>query len=155
VEDAAPTSQEIQQQLAKLQGVIVADKQLYDKCKGYGSVEVWGPVSKVIIAHANFYRGEILRAKHNLARYMRGDEPVEQKKFVWFWVNDVQHAVESVYDSVEQNDAAYARLEKLPRENPKYELAQSMFNLADSTLEANKNYLKDLTETLTRYTYGG
>lgn len=159
MEAATLTPQDMQQRIAELRAVVLADKKLYDECKSrptyYDGIEIWKPVARLIIAHANFYRGEMLRAKHNMARYMRGDEPTEQKKFVWFWAGELEHTVDSIYESMAQQDETFRLSQRVPRESPKDQLMTAMLELGNSVIQMEQSMVKDLTDTLERYTYAG
>lgn len=153
------TPQDMQQRIAKLRAVVVADKKLYDECreqpKYYDGLEIWKSVSKLIIAHANFYRGEMIRAKHNVARYMRGDEPTEQIKLAWLWAGDMLYAIESVYDSMERQEEMFRFSQGLPHESHKQELIAAMLELGNEIIQMEQSIIKNLTDTLERYTYAG
>lgn len=153
------TPQDMQQRIAELRAVVLADKKLYDDCKErpkyYDGIEVWKAVSRLIIVHANFYRGEMLRAKHNMARYMRGDEPTEQLRLAWFWAEDLHYTVENIYDSMERQDETFRFSQGLPRESQKQELVTAMLELGNGIIQMEQSMIKDLTDTLERYTYAG
>ena len=103
----------------------------------------WESVKRYLIARAHYWRGEMLRAKHNLARYIRGEELKLQPCFVVMNIEDqdVNQVLEEIEASVNETLNSKA--------NP------VMIRLAESYLSTCISSIKHETEYIERHTYGG
>lgn len=127
---------------------ISADHQLYNQYKAIywpWYPEEWEAVKSALIARANYWRGEMLRAKHNVARYMRGEDLKEQRQFARQSIEGDMNWLDHELATLE--DALATALE--PASSPAWD-------------KVNNTYLKLCTDTVAkeaehieRYTYGG
>lgn len=106
--------------------------------------EQWQAAKRVLIARAHYWRGEMLRGKHNLARYMRGEELKPQYKHVMMMIDDTE-TINTDLANLENS------LQQCLEKNTRPEIAH-----------LNENYLKLCTDNLhmmgryiERHTYGG
>lgn len=146
---------QLQAYIDEMRRRIAADKQRYEEHHKWlypWHPDLWAVVAGALIARARYYRGEILRAKHNVARYMRGEEPTKQMPHVQFWVDSVDVELEELRTALEdalswdgQRKAQYANAE----------VAKSMEEMSNSLLQASSSQLKKTKDLIERYTYGG
>lgn len=109
--------------------------------------EAWKEVSALLISRTNYWRGEMLRVKHNLARYMRGEDPKLSPRHVLGWLDDrsIIAGVDAELRNIES--ALAATLE----DNQAAEIAQ----LNDDYYKFCINTLANTREFIQKHTYGG
>lgn len=82
--EAATTVEQLEEVIRECRVRILNTKKLHDYYHSYlwpWRPEAWEAVDEAIKTQARYWRGEIIRAKHNLARYMRGEELQLQRKY--------------------------------------------------------------------------
>jgi hypothetical protein len=106
--------------------------------------EAWRETSHLLVVRSRFWRGEILRAKHNLARYMRGEPLITQRKFV---IPQSKAGDWGTHDLLETENALAAVLED---RQPAVlgQLDDQYYKMCVRNLRSTADYIE-------RYTYGG
>lgn len=148
-------SQEVVTSAAELKTIIdgyrykvSADHKLYDECKAMywpWHPEQWDAAKAALVARANYWRGEMLRAKHNVARYMRGEDLKVQHR----------HVLDSIEGDMNWLDHELVAMQNAladalaPGQHPAWEKVNNTY-LALCT----KGVVNE-AEHITRYTYGG
>lgn len=142
------TTAELQELIAELRKKVAHDQQLHEEYKAV--FWPWFPneyeaVKAALAARSRWYNGEILRAKHNLARYIRGEK---LKQTLWIWTSVAEGLGDAIIDL---NNAVYEWehvSEKPTNQELWNELAKSNLDMALWSLNRDR-------EELERTTYGG
>jgi len=144
----ATTPDELKAAIGEYRLRMAEDYRLYEIYKGKflpWYPEAWAQISHLLIVQARFWQGETLRAKHNLARYMRGEPLEEQRKFVSMQFEDDGKWVIGEIENVE-NALAIALEARVPKALEK--LDNEYYQMCVAGLRQTADYIE-------RYTYGG
>jgi hypothetical protein len=142
------TPAELQEHIAEVRKKIAHDQQLHEEYKAV--FWPWYPaeyeaVKAALAARSRWYNGEILRAKHNLARYIRGEK---LKQTLWLWVT----VVEGLDNAIVDLNNAVVEFEQVGEKPSNQELWNQ---IAKSNLEMALHSINSDRETLERTMYGG
>lgn len=147
-EQLAMTPEELKSAMGEYRQRMAEDHKLYEIYKKKFWLwwpEAWSQVSHLLIVQTRYWQGEALRAKHNLARYMRGEPLEEQRKFVSMQFEDNEHWVRGEIENVE-NALAIALEARTPKALEK--LDNEYYQLCVAGLRQTADYIE-------RHTYGG
>jgi hypothetical protein len=118
------------------------DRQLYRYYKGVlypWYPEPWAAAGAAIIARAQYWRGEMLRSKQNLARYIRGEEEKRQHTFVNGIIENLGFELKALESSLQACETE----------------SGVMLQLAQSQLTWDIDSLLTTAKHIEHYTYGG
>lgn len=142
----------------KLRRLIAADRKRYSEFKAYlypTYPDLWEPVGEMLKARARFFRGEIIRAKHDTQRFALGEDPPQPTKFgqmVCDWgtkyIYELPEEIQSLNDSWE-----YLQQQKIT-DNFHVEIADIIWRIDEWLLENCREGIKGVTKDLERITYG-
>lgn len=148
----ATTPQELKAVIDELRRLIAVDHKMYLEYKEWlwpMYPNEWQAVKDALIIRSRWYRGEMLRAKHNVARYMRGEEPKNQRlmdKDDPDWVDhDIRELHNSLVDWIDTGKKTYRTPEAKKISN---ELTYSMLEMSIESLNRTSRWLE-------KSTYGG
>lgn len=124
-------------------------------CRDAHELEVWVHMEAAIVAKADYYAAELIRAKHNIARYSLGADVQEPFRLAEAWVADIDEALREVPSRLQDMENDNKLVKKAGDNKTKRELAVSTFELANSLYEMTVAQLDDRAQALRRKTYGG
>lgn len=167
------TPSELQDHIADLRKKVAADRQTYGEYRALlwpSYEEWWDAVGSALIARVNFYRGEVLRAKHNIARYMTGEPTKPLRPWMLDFVAELDGDIARLHNAIAEmqgyaeelkafnEDGQPATQEQL--DNPKsiskeYWKTSMLYNLSIVGIDLALIGLKDSKEFYEKYTYAG
>ena len=166
------TPAELQQTITELRAKVAANRETYGQYRAalYPFwTEPWEAVAVAIIARVAYYRGEVLRAKHNLARYMRGEDAQEPRSYMDMWLPMLDDDLVKLHNSVVEVQNATGKLKQfnswghaVPLDNLDDSTIDfedwrwsGLYYLAEMGLRLELDNLQDLKEIFERNTYAG
>lgn len=169
---AGLSSSELEMLMASFRRKIAADKQLYGEYRAWlypWYTEPWQAVDGAITARARYYHGEVLRAKHNIAHYIRGEGTREGSARAAGWLGELEPQITQLHNAIAKMEEAKEKLKQfntwgspIPKsdlddkiENLDYWRASSMYWLEEFEVSLSINNLNDLKQIYEGGTYGG
>jgi len=113
-------------------------------CKATNNLAVWEHIGPAIITKADYYKGEITRAKHNLARYMMGRDP-EEPRYPGIWLEDIDYCLRMLPEeatSIEQLEQEVRASQGTVKEINEsfYASAMKLYKLTINSLTADTEF---------------
>lgn len=124
-------------------------------CKKYGQLEAWQYIEPAIILKADYYKAEIIRAKHNIARYMLGRD-TQDVRYVGMWLEDIDYQLEGLPNDIVEIDECWDRVNAWKNESQvKQDLAASLYEGANLMYDLTIKALQHDVEWGRRKIYAG
>lgn len=124
-------------------------------CRKYGQLEVWQDIEPAIILKADYYKAEIIRAKHNIARYMLGRD-TQDVRYTGMWLEDIDYQLEHLPEEVANLEILWDRVQAAKDRSEVYQqLANSLYEGANLSYDITRKALRDDVEWGRRKLYAG
>lgn len=137
--------------------VVICEKQ-YSSWKAWcykiSAGDVWEFAGMALEAKVNYYKAEIVRAKHNIARHMLGRDP-EPTQYPGFWLEEIDRSLTCLPSQI--NNLIYDKQEMRRTEDKGLigECWQLNYELGCRLYENFLENFKDFADLGKRRTYGG
>lgn len=154
-------TEEQQQLISDLKKQVAECRKQYTTTKQWcfrsGNADLWPLIEPAIVAKAGYYKAEILRARHNIARYMLGREPLVDP-YPGFCLEHIDYCLGKLPQEIEMREVDYQKLQTLrqkSKDQTKIQCYEIFYNIDQQLCELSIEWLKSDTEQLTRRIYGG
>lgn len=123
-------------------------------CEKTRHMEIWEVAEPAIIVKGNFYKAEIVRAKHNIARHMLGRDP-EPSMFAGVWLEEIDKALAKVGERIQNLAEDFYECKRTEGKGAIHECWVLHYELSTIIFGKFLNSFTELAEWGKRRTYGG
>lgn len=151
VDYAVTNTEELQAIITDFRKNIQADKKTYEEWRQWlqpWDPDVWGPVAGVLKARANYFKGEILRAKHNLRHYMLYEPITKQRSFIENWVSTLNNELTELQKAINNARESYQKTLLSDKQS-----AKKVYNINRSLVDMHLDNLQQLKSLMEKYIY--
>lgn len=123
-------------------------------CEKTGNDELWRVIEPAIVAKGIYYKAEIVRAKHNIARFMLGRDQ-DPAPYPGFWIEELDKALTSAPWRIQELTHDKKEVERTEGWGVFGECYQLNYQLGCELFEIFLSNFKEITNWGKRRTYGG
>ncbi len=123
-------------------------------CEKIGHDDIWLNVEPALVAKGNYYQAEIVRAKHNMARYILGRDE-EPASYPGVWIEAIEKNLANIPHMVQSLTTDKYEAKRTENKGVMGECWQLNYTLGCELFENFLNNFKEFADWGKKRTYGG